>query len=115
MFLESILVIVVITLLYFFFLMWRDRAKLKKLQKNYNPNDDKSKQGEERRKLKYRGPEIRRFEKSTDTESGSSGQVELEREKLLPPTSTKFDGETSSSSRKPSPKLKGIFRKLRRK
>ena len=97
---EITIVIVFCIFIFMIFLLYQ-RRKAKKLLKKYNPNDDLSKKGEERK----------------GTFKGRSGREDvsrpagLEGERLLPLESTVLDGKDSPSPRK---KSRGIFRKLRK-
>lgn len=124
MILEGILFAFLIGGVFFVIFNFFDKRKFKKIQKNYNQDEDKSKQGEERRGIKYRGPEQRRrrVAEPKETELLNAGLVEPKGKELLPSTGTgsdgetiSSDGETISSPGKSREKLKGLFRKLRKK
>ncbi len=105
--------LVVFGLLLFFILNWWQGFKLKKLIKNYDESKDKSKKGEERRAFGVRGSELRGFPEPAKTELSSAGSVELERRKLLSPTTVEPDGKAISSTRKHS-KLTRLASKFRK-
>jgi len=53
---EVLMVIIIILAMVAYAVWWFDKKNLKKLKKNYNPDEDKSKQGEERRSTRGREP-----------------------------------------------------------
>ena len=77
--------------------------ELEVLRKNYNANDDKSKQGELRRVAIFKEPE-----------SSSAGPTELTERQLLPPTEVSNIREDSGSNGKISKVIK-FLRRFRKK
>jgi len=101
-------IIVIIFLMILFFIIWiiHEKIKLKRLRKKYNEDDDKSKQGEERR-------ESGSFPRIAETKPPLKGFVEPQRDSVLPPTETGVDGETGTRSGK-TDKLTNFFERLRK-
>ena len=108
MIIEGISICLIIAFLFYMILDWKEKRNTKKLFKNYDVNEDKSKQGELRKSGKHRGTESRIGKQY------SSDDAEPERERLLQLPETTSDGESNSSTGKTSKGLRGIFRKLRR-
>ncbi len=120
MILEGLLGFIFLGFIFYFYFSWRERRYSKKLLKNYDENEDKSKQGEEEsRKLRRErrsGREGNKFgglPTVTETEPVDAGLVEFKGRELLQTTKTIPDGKTSNSNGK-SNKLNRILTKLRR-
>jgi len=103
-----IIIIISLVLLFIilFFINFVDKIKLAILRKKYNPDDDQSRRGEERR-LRSRG--------LGNSKQNVIGQIESPRSGVLQTTGTGFAGETSSSTGESSDAVKNFFKKLRKK
>lgn len=111
--------------LFWFVLLFIDAVKLRRIRKRYNPDNDKSKQGEQRRKEGGRIPAITSDRELTEREYIAEGLDEFDefkRRELLPsavpipvgdkqPTSR----EDSDSTGKTGQSSGNFFDKLRRK
>lgn len=106
---EFLFGLLIIAVIFFFIFDFLDKRKRKKLQKNYDGNEDKSKQGELRKHGKHRSAEYR------DGEQNSPDDAELERRRLLQISETNSDGKTDSSTRKTGKSPRGFFARRRRK
>ncbi len=108
-FLIAVIVILVAWFIFYVFITTRDKRRLKKLLKNYDVKEDKSKEGEEhRRGLLREGGRADPGKPSTKKFDRSEGR------RILQAAVTRSAKQNSSSKRKTSRRPRGILGKLRK-
>ena len=88
----------VVILMLFFWRLWYVKS-LKKAKKNYNPNDDKARLGEQARR---NGGDEKPGTRIPKTEFNSGGSAPIEKPTILPTANPVADGKDSNSPRETS-------------
>ena len=89
----EVIILFILAIIFFGWSLWNN-ITLRKARKNYNPDDDKSRKGEELRRRVEEGEPI-----VAKTSDGTPRPAPVEERRVLQTTETSVDGKTSNGSR----------------